>query len=216
MSDGPAGSDALVTLERARAAEAETLAALHRACLPCPHNVLSCLGDGVVRCAYRWLVTSSDAVVVLARIDGTIVGATSLSRGSYTGHLARTCRGPLALGLLAHPGALIHPEVRERLAGAWRGRLASTGPTVGGDAVWAQVAFTFVAKDARGRGIASRLKRAGVEVARGWNVHGVVTGVRRDNAASRRMNERAGFVEDEADGTPGVAVYRYRFTEEEA
>lgn len=221
MSAGPAGPDALVTLESARAAEAEKLAALHRACLPCPHNVLSCLGDGVLRCAYRWFVASDAAAVVVARIDGTIVGATSLARGSYAGQLVRHCRGPLAFGLLAHPGALGHPEVRERLAGVWRGRRGSHGAAAGDDAAgddaaWAQVAFTFVSPDARGWGIAARLKRAGVEVARGWSVRGLVTGVRRDNAASRRMNERAGFVEDEADGTPAVAVYRYRFAEDEA
>ena len=199
--------DDVPTVGRAEDDELPRVVALHLAQLPFPSNVLSCLGDRVVRCAYRWFASDPRAALLVARRGDSVVGFTSLAAGSYLTSLVRRCPGALTLGLLTRPGVLAHREVRERVAALLpRGSRASAS-----EERWAQVAFTVVAPEARGEGVAARLKAAGAAVARTWGVDGLVTGVRRDNAASRRMNERAGFVADESAGSSSTVVYRYRF-----
>lgn len=191
----------------ARPGELAPVVDLHLANLRCPHSVLACLGRSVVFAANRAFASDARAALIVARDGETVVGFTSIVEGSYLRLLARRFPGRLVLGVLTHPGVLMRRELRERL-----GRRSDASAGADGDrGRWAQVAFTVVAPEARGRGVALRLKLAGIDAARAWGVRGLVTGVRRDNAASRRMNERAGFVEDEAAGSPSTSVYRYTF-----
>lgn len=166
----------------------DALVRLHLAAFPAADNVVSALGPGAVRAAYRWFVERPDAVVLVATGGDGVVGFTSLAEGSYEGRLmARVLPRALAAAV-RRPSILIAPAVRERAARLLR----RGGPEL---PEGARVAYTAVDPDARGRGVASALKQASIEWCRGRGIERMVTGLHRDNLASRRMNERAGFVE---------------------
>lgn len=183
----PPGHGPEVRVDRAVPSDLEALVSLHMRSLPPSESLASAFGRAYVRSAYRWLMAETDAVVLVARGGSGIVGCTSLANGPYTLKMLRHGLLDALLGLLARPATLAHPDLRARLIGALR-RPPPAPPA-------AHVAFTVVAAEARGLGIASALKEASIQMCRAAGWPGILTAVHDGNEASVRLNLRAGFRE---------------------
>lgn len=199
--EGPAAPEVPpVRIGPARLDDLEALVALHLDSFSEKEHYALQLGRAFIQDAYRWFLTSTETRVLVARREDRILGFTAFCNGFYNIPMLLACKRTVTLGLLRRPWLILHPEWILRLARPlWsrikrlgtailRGRLPRRGKV-------AQIAFTALRPEAQGLGLGSALKRASIEVCRGWGVDQVVTGVRRGNDRALRLNERAGFVE---------------------
>lgn len=161
------------------------------------------LGTAFVRDTYSWFLTSSNAFVLVAKEGERIVGYTSVSDEPYDRALIQACRKSMFRGLLVRPWLLCHREIVNRILQSIKisTRRISARKT-------AQIAFTVVEKDRRGMGIGSRLKQESIRICMERGATDVITGVRRENTASRRMNESAGFELLSPSSTGRMLYYR--------
>ncbi|NWJ42563.1 MAG: GNAT family N-acetyltransferase [Geothrix sp.] len=169
-------------------ADLAEVVALHLACSSAEEGALLGFGRGFIRAAYRWFLTSPGTLVLVARSGDRLVGLTALSDRPYGRPLLRACRWQAMLGFLRRPWLAARPD--------WWSRLGPSVPSAarpcGGAA---QIAFTCVAAEVRGCGIGRGLKQASIRACLEWGAESINTGVRRENARARALNEQAGFVE---------------------
>ena len=166
----------------------ETVVDLHMRHFTGSEHLGVLLGTGFVRDTYRWFLTSPTAFVLLAKEGPRVIGFTSASDEPYDRALMKACRKSLLDGLLRRPWLMVHTEFLGRIVQSLR--FASRKQLAPGTA---QIAFTVVELDCRGRGVGARLKQESIRLCMDRGATGVITGIRRENSASRRMNESAGF-----------------------
>jgi GNAT superfamily N-acetyltransferase len=182
----PAGQGPNVRISPATPADLSALVALHGACF----STEDCaqLGQGFIRAAYRWFLTSPGTLVLVARSGERLVGLTALSDRPYGRPLLRACWWRVLSGLLRRPWLAARLD--------WlRGSGASPRSGAVGSGRAAQIAFTSVVADARGRGIGRGLKQASIQACLDWGAESINAGVRRGDTRARALSERAGFVE---------------------
>lgn len=184
-----------VRVERASFADLDPLVSLHMRYLSSGESLASAFGAGYVRSAYRWLLGDPGSMVLVARHGDAILGYTSLATGPYSGRMLRHGAAQAALGALRNPAVLAHPDLRARIVRAFRPRGATGDEAIANAEGTAHVAFTVVAAEARGQGVARALKAASIEACRAAGSSGIVTAVHAGNEASERLNLNAGFRE---------------------
>jgi ribosomal protein S18 acetylase RimI-like enzyme len=178
-----------VLVSPAHPEDLEALVALHLTCFTEKEHAAIALGTPFIRDAFRWFITSLDTHTLVARLDGRIVGYTTLSNRPYRIPLLRACARSVFVGLLRRPSLAMRPEWAERFSPSTHSR-----PGIGTRAM-AQIAFTGIAPELQGAGIGHILKETSIKVCRSWGVRGVLTGVRHDNLRAKALNMRFGFKE---------------------
>ena len=159
---------------------------LYKACLSEKGRGAAKLGPPSTRGICHWLLTSPGTLVLAARVGGQVVGFTALSDRPFHLHLFQDCRWPMTLGLLWRSWMASCPR--------WLAVTSLPGGASSPKKI-AQIAFTCVAQDYRGRGLGHALKAASIQACRAWGAALITTTVMRDNLEARRLNESFGFAE---------------------
>lgn len=177
-----------ITIAEATRDHLGSIVRLHMDALPTDENIVTALGPGAVRSAYRWFLDDGGAVVLAAFREGQLIGFTSMVDRPYSSRLLLRVLPRAVAALLCHPSLLAKPVLRKRMARLFR---RNGQPLPEG----AHVAYTAVAAEERGRGVGAALKDASIRWCRDRGIERMITGIHEDNLASRRMNEKAGFTE---------------------
>jgi len=179
----------VVRITPSHLADLEPLVALHLACFTQKEHPAIGLGPAFIRDAYRWFLTSPDTLALVARLDGQVVGYTTISNRPYSVPLLRACTWTVLRGLIRRPWLAFRSEWIARVLPPVRSGQRGGSPPM------AQIAFTGITAELRGEGIGRALKEASIQACRAWGVPSVCTGVRRENRRARALNERFGFRE---------------------
>ena len=166
----------------------DAIVRIHLEALPADDNIVSAMGPGAVRAAHQWFLKDAGAVVLVATSEGRSIGFTSIADRPYLRTLLMRMLPRVLATLVLRPRLFREPVVRDRMA-----RLRRRGRPEVPDGAY--VAYIAVAAEARSRGVGAVLTAASIEWCRDRRIERLIAGVHRDNLASRRMHERAGFAE---------------------
>jgi GNAT superfamily N-acetyltransferase len=182
-----------LTTRIATGADVEAMATLHLASFSPDEHLGALLGPGFVRASYHWHVSDDAAYVIVAELDGKLVGLLGMCDGPFTTRMMRGCI-PAFLGVFARrPWLVLDRRLWKRLARAkasaeWVSRFCST------DGV-AQMTIGAVDASARGHSVFSSLIRRCEDVSRSRGIGAVRAGVYRSNEPCRRAFVKSGWVE---------------------
>lgn len=166
----------------------DDIVALHMESFPPDRNIVTAMGPAAVRRTYRWFMRHPGAVLFVALDEGRLVGLNAIAARAYARRLSVWVLPWAIAGTLRHPGLLFSKVLHRRAARLFPRSRPPLPPGARG-------AYIAVAFDARNRGIGGALKRAQIDWARDQGAERLIAGVHRDNLASRRIQERAGYVE---------------------
>lgn len=168
----------------------DSIVELHTRCFTVEDHLGLLFGKAFVTDFYRWLISSPDTCVLAALRNSGVVGMTSFSERGYDGAMMRVCKWSLLRAVWLRPTILANRRLWHRIIGSMLPPLRNINAS---NSSCAQIALTAVHPGARGQGIATALKSSAIEIAKARGCTCLVTGVRRENAAIRRVNERLGF-----------------------
>lgn len=191
MSEPETNPVSAVTISRLgneRSSEnAERLASLHSACLP--ESLLASLGHKALVRYYEYVTTAPNELVLVARIDGILVGACVMSYAPATLLRRFAFRAPFAL-FGAIVGRLV---VSSRLRRRCLARLYERDRS--GELEVPEIVQIFTDRPYRGRRIGSQLLRSCETTLRDMNARAYTAKTLRDgNDAGIRFYRREGFV----------------------
>ncbi len=163
---------------------------LHYKCFTVKNNISMLFGTEYVRANYKWFLTASEACVFIAEKNGRLAGMAVVSDRRYKGPIMRACKGQAVKGVLKRPWVIFHPELFVRLI---RKLFGSSKSKI--DENIAQIAFNMVDSDFRGEGLGVIIQEEAKRISRERGNKILMVGLRRDNLAARRVNEKVGFKE---------------------
>ena len=168
------------------------LASLHRRIFEPRVNLTVRLGQRYLVDVYRWFLTAPEAYAVVAEAAGQLAGVTTMCDGPYNRRLLRATRSAAMLGLVTHPLALFHPEMRHRAIELLFGR--RTGGECAGDPDHlAFLAYIAVDPAFRGRSVGLSMLAQVETVARARGSRFIRAGIYVENEPSIRMFQKAGY-----------------------
>jgi len=173
--------------------DVEAMAKLHLASFSPDEHLGVLLGPAFVRASYLWHVTDETAYVIIAEMDGNLLGLLGMCDGPFTMRMIRGCWQAFLGAFARHHQLLIDRRLWSRLARAkvrseWVTEFCST-PGV------AQMTIGAVDVNARGHNVFPSLIRSCENISKERGSAAVRAGVYRGNAPCRRAFVKSGWIE---------------------
>lgn len=182
-----------LTTRLATISDVKAMAMLHMASFQ-PHEHLGALlGSKFVEASYLWHVSNDCAYVIVAELEGALVGLLGMCDGPFTMRMLRGCRGAFVGAILRRPWLLIDQRLWSRLARAkassvWVGEFCSTQGV-------AQMTIGAVDGKVRGHNVFPSLIRCCEDSSKARGIVAVRAGVYRKNTSCQRSFVKSGWVE---------------------
>jgi hypothetical protein len=181
------------------------MAGLHMASFSPEEHLGTLLGPKFVEASYNWHVKDKKAYVIIAELEGKLLGLLGMCDGPFT---VRMVKGSLAAFLGAFflkPHLLVDRRLwarlkRERSNSRWADEFCSTFGV-------AQMTIGAVAEAARGYSVFPRLIKACEEIGRARGNIAIRAGVYRGNAACRRAFQKGGWTQIDALGSSETVYF---------
>lgn len=198
--------DQRYTIEFASQGMLENLLDLHMLCFAPKDQMMRRFGRGFLRAVYQWLLSEPRDRVIVASHCERPIGVTVISKLGYMKRMIVSCKWSFLKAILVNPRLLYDRELWAYASSCFA-KKTDLSDLEG----LCQIVFTHVHPHFRGAGVSSALKLRSIEVAEELGYAGLYTRVRRLNSASRKMNERAGFVECPILSDERFVGYVFRF-----
>jgi GNAT superfamily N-acetyltransferase len=181
--------DNSLTLRRGTIDDLDAIVALHMKCFSPAENIAMQFGENFVQAAYQWILTASITFVVVAEKREKIVGFTAVCDRQYSMPMFWACRKQALFSIVRHPTLAFHRELLPRLLGIFfpRRRRHYT------DGTSAQIIYNAVSPTHRSLGLATLLQAEAMRICYLRGHKYLISGIRRDNHANRRVAEKNGF-----------------------
>jgi len=173
--------------------DVEAMTNLHLSSFSPDEHLGTLLGPTFVQASYRWHVTDECAYVIIAEMDGKLMGLLGMCDGSFTIRMIRGCLREFLGALLRHPRLLIDRRLWSRLArtkahSEWVNEFCSTAGV-------AQMTIGAVNAGARGHNVFPSLIKNCEKISNERGHAAVRAGLYRKNEPCRRAFVKSGWVE---------------------
>lgn len=184
----------------------ESMTDLHCACFSPDEHVPMMLGRHYVAATYRWLVTSGISYVLVAELEGKIIGLVAVCDHSYTKPMFIACCREFILSITKNPLLLTRKKLWQRLMRNPE-RPTAIGATLAKHPDVAQITIGAIDNNFRGMQVFPRLIEATKEESRQRGSRAIRVGVYKTNLPSRRVFIKGGWVEVAALETTDTVFY---------
>lgn len=200
-------------IEIANIKDLENLTTLHCASFKPEEHVPMMLGKDYVRATYKWLITSNESYVLVARDNKKIMGLIAVCDGSYTKPMFIACLPEFIKSLLAKPTRLFSKLLWGRLfrkPQEFVGNIPDNEDTTG----FAEITIGAVDTLYRGSGVFGELVSESRFTSYKRGSIGIIVGVYKKNNSSRRVFEKQKWLETKPLETIDTVFFRCRFDDD--
>ncbi len=180
-------------IRQARLTDIDTLTQLHCASFQPEEHIPVMLGPNYVRATYKWLTTSSTAYVMVAEVEGKIVGLVAVCDKPFTVPMFFSCFGEFIKSLLRKPSLLVNKKLWKRMFR--HSETSKSGEKFTHYPGFAQMTIGAVDTSYRGMAIFPALVNATTDVSRSRGSRAIQAGVYKINNSSRRVFIKGGWIE---------------------
>jgi hypothetical protein len=173
--------------------DVEAMTKLHLSSFSPDEHLGALLGPAFVRASYLWHVTDECAYVIIAEMDGKLLGLLGMCDGSFTMRMIRGCWQAFLGALIRRPLLLIDRRLWSRITrtqahSEWVNEFCSTSGV-------AQMTIGAVDVGARGHNVFPSLIRSCEKISKERGIVAVRAGLYRRNAPCQRAFVKSGWVE---------------------